>query len=79
MKEEEERRKKEEKEVDDLWKMEGEDAVEVEHKGADNIGPDFAYEEDEEIAEEEEEEDEGIADRVVRRQGHRHQSGGKME
>lgn len=81
MKKEKERRKKEEEEVNNLWKMDGEHTVEVEYKMADIIGPDFVYEEDKEIVEEEEEEakDEGIVERVVRQQGHCHQSGGQME
>ena len=72
VKKEGEQRKKEEEEVNNLRKTEGEHTAKVECKWVDIIGPDFVYEEDEEIAEEEEEEDKGIAARVVRWQGGRH-------
>jgi hypothetical protein len=70
---EKEQMKKEEEEVNNMQRMDGENNTVVDHDLTSIIGPDFLYKEDEEIEEEEDEvEDEGIADRVVRQQEHRH-------
>jgi hypothetical protein len=49
----------------------------VEETNKSNIGPGFFYDDEEE--EEREREGEGIADRVSRQQGRRHEGGGQME
>jgi hypothetical protein len=71
--EEIERTRREKEEMDILRRTENNPDRTMNHDMPDTIGPGFFYEEDEEITEGEEEvEDEGIAERVVRRQGRRH-------
>ena len=79
-KEEAERAKREKEEVESLRRKENEGGmaeIVANHRMADIVGPGFFYEGngDEEENEEENEEEiegEGIAERVVRRRGHRH-------
>ena len=72
---------KEKEEVDELQKTEnGINRMKI-REVPNIIEFEFPYEEEEEIPEEEEKEieEEGIAERVVRQQGRRHQGGGHME
>jgi hypothetical protein len=74
--EEVERTRKEKEEVNNLRRKESECSiteVDTNHHIADIIGPGFFHEEEEETREDEREaEDKSIADRVIRRRGHRH-------